>query len=325
MAKQAMGVYSTNYHDRLDKNAYVLTYPHKALVNTRITNILNMNNLPSGTTVIVAIMSYTGYNQEDSIIFNGGSKHRGLFKTTVFHTEKDEDKKMHGDNEIRCIPDPSNTTGMKFANYGKINSEGLMPENTKIEPMDIIMGKKCPIPVKGTKNDPNIVFKYKDLSKICREENCYMDKNYRGINGDGYECWKGRIRSVRDPEIGDKFSSRHGQKGTVGNIIPEENMPYTKDGIRPDLIINPHDLPSRMTIGQFIETMSVKAGLEVGSLVDSTSFSTQNRIPDMKDMLLKLGMHPYGHEIMYNGETGEMMDAEIFIGPTYYLVKLVVI
>jgi DNA-directed RNA polymerase II subunit RPB2 len=318
MAKQAMGVYSTKYHNRLDKNAYVLTYPHKALVKTRITDILKMNDLPSGTTVIVAILSTTGYNQEDSLIFNKGSIDRGLFKTTVFHTEKDEDKKMYGDNEIRCIPDPSNTTGMKFANYGKINSEGLMPENTRIDPMDIIMGKKCPIPVKGTKNDPNVVFKYKDLSKFCREENCYMDKNYRGLNGDGYECWKGRIRSVRDPQIGDKFSSRHGQKGTIGNIMPEEDIPFTENGMRPDIIINPHCITSRMTIGQLLETILGKILVELGMFGDGTSFTEEFTSQKLADWLLKLNFESHGNEILYDGLTGKQLSSDVFIGPIFY-------
>ncbi len=316
MAKQAIGVYGTNYHTRMDKNAYVLTYPHKALVDTRIMKILKMNELPSGTTIIVAIMSYTGYNQEDSIIFNKASIERGLFSTTAFHTEKDEDKKMHGDDEIRCNPDSSNTTGMKFANYSKINSEGIMPENTKIEPMDIIMGKKSPI--KGAKNDPSVVFKYKDMSKFCREENCYMDKNYRGINGDGYECWKGRIRDFREPTIGDKFSSRHGQKGTIGTILDEYDMPFTADGVRPDCIINPHAIPSRMTVGQLIETLLGKILLQIGMFGDGTSFSEEFDINHLSDKLRTLGYESHGNEIMYDGATGKQIESDIFIGPAFY-------
>ena len=315
MAKQAIGVYGTNYHTRMDKNAYVLTYPHKALVDTRIMKILKMHELPSGTTVIVAIMTYTGYNQEDSIIFNEASIRRGLFATTVFHTEKDEDKKMHGDDEIRCNPDPTNTTGMKFANYSKLNAEGIMPENTKIDVMDVIMGKKGPI--KGTRNDPTTVFKYKDLSKFYRDGHSYMDKNYRGINGDGYECWKGRIRSFREPDIGDKFSSRHGQKGTIGNIIREIDMPFTDSGIKPDIIINPHAIPSRMTIGQLKETLLGKVLLELGMFGDGTSF-TDLSVDTISDCLRKLKYESHGNEIMYDGITGEQMEAAIFIGPVFY-------
>jgi len=316
MAKQAIGVYGTNYHNRMDKNAYVLTYPHRALVDTRIMKILKMSELPSGTTVIVAIMTNTGYNQEDSIIFNEGSIHRGLFSTTVFHTEKDEDKKMHGDDEIRCNPDQCNTTGMKFANYSKLNTEGIMPENTKIEPMDVIMGKKSPI--KGAKNDPNVVYKFKDMSKFYREENCYMDKIYRGINGDGYECWKGRIRHFREPEIGDKFSSRHGQKGTIGNIIPEVDMPFTENGLKPDIIINPHAIPSRMTVGQLIETLLGKVLLELGMFGDGTSFTEDFSSEEISKRLLALNYESHGNEIMYDGLSGKQISSNIFIGPAFY-------
>jgi DNA-directed RNA polymerase II subunit RPB2 len=316
MAKQAIGVYGTNYHTRMDKNAYVLTYPHRALVDTRIMKLLKMSELPSGTTVIVAIMTNTGYNQEDSIIFNEGSIQRGLFSTTVFHTEKDEDKKMHGDDEIRCNPDPANTTGMKFANYSKLNAEGIMLENTKIEPMDVIMGKKCPI--KGAKNDPNVVYKFKDMSKFYREENCYMDKIYRGINGDGYECWKGRVRHFREPEIGDKFSSRHGQKGTIGNIIPEVNMPFTESGLKPDIIINPHAIPSRMTVGQLIETLLGKVLLELGMFGDGTSFTDEFSSEEISKRLQKLNYESHGNEVMYDGISGRQIESNIFIGPAFY-------
>jgi len=316
MAKQAIGVYGTNYHTRMDKNAYVLTYPHRALVDTRIMKLLKMSELPSGTTVIVAIMTNTGYNQEDSIIFNEGSIHRGLFSTTVFHTEKDEDKKMHGDDEIRCNPDPANTTGMKFANYSKLNAEGIMPENTKIESMDVIMGKKCPI--KGAKNDPNVVYKFRDMSKFYREENCFMDKIYRGINGDGYECWKGRVRHFREPEIGDKFSSRHGQKGTIGNIIPEVNMPFTESGLKPDIIINPHAIPSRMTVGQLIETLLGKVLLELGMFGDGTSFTDEFSSEEISKRLQSLNYESHGNEIMYDGISGKQIESNIFIGPAFY-------
>jgi DNA-directed RNA polymerase II subunit RPB2 len=128
-----------------------------------------------------------------------------------------------------------------------------------------------------------------------------------------------RVAEHRVPQLGDKFCSRHGQKGTSGIALAEEDMPYTSKGLRPDMIVNPHAFPSRMTIGQFIETMGVKVSVELGALLDSTSFSSQNRIGELKDIMLKLGMHPLGHELMYNGQTGEMMEAEIFMGPTYYL------
>ena len=149
MGKQAMGMYTTNFHNRMDKTAYVLTYPARPLVDTRIMNVIQLNKIPSGMPVIVAIMTYSGYNQEDSIMFNQGSLDRGLFMATIYHTEKDEDKKIHGDEEIRCKPDASKTKGMKFGNYDKLNHKGVIPENTRVENRDIIISKVVPIKEKS--------------------------------------------------------------------------------------------------------------------------------------------------------------------------------
>ena len=316
MGKQAIGVYVTNYEARMDKTAWILNYPHRPLVDTRIMHMLKLNELPSGTPIIVAIMSHTGYNQEDSVMFNQGSLDRGLFRTTAFETKKDEDKKIHGENEIRCKPDEHRTHGMKFCNYDKIGVDGLMTKNTLIENMDIIMGKVSPI--KAVKNDPSVKIKFEDASKYHRtDEVCYMDKNYVGVNGDGYTVWKGRIRADRSPQIGDKFSSRHGQKGTVGNIIPEVDMPFTESGLKPDIIINPHAIPSRMTIGQLKETLLGKVLLELGMFGDGTSFNDLS-IETIATELLKLGYESSGNEIMYNALSGEQMEISTFIGPVFY-------
>ena len=145
MGKQAMGMYVTNFDNRMDKTAYILTTPMRPLVDTRIMNFIKLNRIPSGSMVMVAIMCYSGYNQEDSIIFNQGALDRGLFNATIYHSEKDEDKKIHGDEEIRCKPDITKTKGMKFGNYNKLNSKGVIPENTLVENKDIILGKVIPI------------------------------------------------------------------------------------------------------------------------------------------------------------------------------------
>jgi DNA-directed RNA polymerase II subunit RPB2 len=245
MGKQAMGMFASNYKARMDKTAYVQTYTQRPLVDTRIMNIINLNKIPSGCMVVVAIATYSGFNQEDSIIFNKDSIDRGLFSATIYHTEKDEDKKIQGDEEIRCRPDRNKTKGMKFANYNKLNEHGVIPENTLIENRDVIIGKI--VPIKENRNDHTKVIKYKDLSRVYRtHEKTYVDKNYIHTNGDGYTFAKIRTRTYRIPKLGDKFSSRHGQKGTIGLILPGEDMPTTADGLRPDIIINPHCL-SAMT------------------------------------------------------------------------------
>ena len=316
-AKQAMGVYATNFNERMDKTAYVLSYPGRPLVDTRVMNLIKLNEIPSGCNINVAIMTHTGYNQEDSLLVNKGSIDRGLLQITISHTEKDEDKqKINGDEEIRCKPDASKTKGMKFGNYNKVNSKGVVPENTLIENRDVIIAKVTPI--KENRNDHTKVIKYEDGSKQYRTvEETYIDKNYIDRNGDGYSFAKVRLRALRRPVIGDKFSSRHGQKGTVGNIIPEEDMPFTRNGVRPDIIINPHAIPSRMTIGQLKETLLGKVLVELGLFGDGTSFG-ELTVDTISQKLLELGYEANGNELMYNGLTGEQIECNVFMGPVFY-------
>jgi DNA-directed RNA polymerase II subunit RPB2 len=211
-AKQAMGVYVTNYDNRMDKTAYVLNYPTRPLVDTRVMNIIQLNKIPSGTNVIVAIMTHTGYNQEDSLLINKGSIDRGLALVTVYHTEKDEDKqKINGDEEIRCKPDPTKTKGMKMGNYSKVNSKGVIPENVLVENRDIIISKI--VPIKENRNDHTKVIKFEDQSKIFKtNEETYIDKNYIDRNGEGYNFAKVRLRTIRKPVIGDKFCALPSQQ-----------------------------------------------------------------------------------------------------------------
>ena len=211
MVKQAIGIYATNFDQRMDKSAYILNYPSRPLVDTRLMNFINLNRIPSGCQVHVAIASFTGYNQEDSILINSGSIDRGLFSATIYHTEKDEDKNIIRDEIIRCKPDPTKTKCIKFGksnkfdNYSKLNSQGFIPENSLVENRDIIIAKI--IPIKENRNDPTKTIKYEDQSKSFRtNEETYVDKNYTGRNGDGYNFAKVRVRTFRKPVIGDKFA-----------------------------------------------------------------------------------------------------------------------
>jgi len=204
MAKQAIGVYATNYDHRMDKTAYVLSYPTRPLVETRVMNFIHLNQIPSGCQIHVAIMTHTGYNQEDSVLVNKGSIDRGLFMATIYHTEKDEDKNIIRDEIIRCKPDKTKTKGIKFGNYDKLNNQGFIPENSLVENRDVIIAKI--IPIKENRNDPTKVIKYEDQSKTFRTtEETYIDKNYTGRNGDGYNFAKVRVRILRKPTYGDKF------------------------------------------------------------------------------------------------------------------------
>ena len=203
-SKQAMGIYATNYDKRFDKTAYILTSPSRPLVDTRIMNWLDLVKIPSGQVIHVAIMSYTGYNQEDSVLINKGSIDRGMFSTTIYHTEKDEDKNITR-FVSRCKPDPTKTKGIKYGNYDKIDSTGFIPKNTKLDDRDIIMAKV--VHIKENRNDPTKPIKFEDQSKSVRTagEEIHIDDNITCRNGDGYPCAKVRMRTFRKPCIGDKF------------------------------------------------------------------------------------------------------------------------
>jgi intein/homing endonuclease len=204
MGKQAIGIYCTNYDQRMDKTAYVLTYPSRPLVDTRLMNFIHLNKIPSGSQIYVAIMTHTGYNQEDSVLINKGSIDRGLFMATIYHTEKDEDNNVVRDEIKRCKPNPVKTKGIKFGNYDKLNAQGFIPENTLVENRDVIIAKV--VPIKENRNDPTKTVKFEDQSKTYRTtEESYIDKNYTGRNGDGYDFAKVRVRTLRKPVLGDKF------------------------------------------------------------------------------------------------------------------------
>ena len=313
MGKQAVGVYCTNFNQRYDTFSHVLSYPQKPLIDTKMMKFLNADKLPNGINVIVAIAAYGGYNQEDSIIFNQNSVDRGLFSSTFYRTYKDEEKKnqLSGEEEKFCKPEKSRLLFPKPCNYDKLNQDGFIDKDTYVNEDDILIGKVVPI-------KENTNYDYKD-SSMClrRNENGYIDKNYVTTNSDGYNICKTRIRSFRHPEIGDKFSSRHGQKGTMGMIYKAEDMPFSSNGIIPDIIINPHAIPSRMTIAQLIECILGKTCCETGNIGSGTAFDKIS-VKKVEEMLEKVGHEKHGNEILYNGLTGEQLKTQIFIGPTYY-------
>ena len=313
MGKQAIGIHATNFNKRFDTFSHILYYPQKPLISNKIMKHLNCEALPNGTNVIVAIASYTGYNQEDSIIFNQSSIDRGLFSSTFYRTYKEEEKKnqLTGDEDKFCSPDRSKLLMPKPCDYSKLGYDGFVPKDTYVTDGDIIIGK-----VKPLKNNPN--YSYQDSSVNIRySEEGYIDENYINTNGEGYKFCKVKIRSIRIPNIGDKFSSRHGQKGTIGMIYPQEDMPFSKNGITPDIIINPHAIPSRMTIAQLIECVLGKTCSELGCMGDATAFNKVS-INNISSILESCGYEGTGNEVLYNGFNGEQMKTSIFIGPTYY-------
>ena len=313
MGKQAVGVYCTNFNQRYDTFSHVLSYPQKPLIDTKMMKFLNADKLPNGINVIVAIATYGGYNQEDSIIFNRSSINRGMFSSTFYRTYKDEEKKnqLSGEEEKFCKPEKSRLLFPKPCNYDKLNKNGFIDKDTYVTEEDILIGKV--VPIKESSN-----YDYKD-SSMClrRNENGYIDKNYVATNSDGYNICKTRIRSFRHPEIGDKFSSRHGQKGTIGMVYNAEDMPFSSNGITPDIIINPHAIPSRMTIAQLIECILGKTCCETGNIGSGTAFDRIS-VKTIEQMLENAGHEKHGNEILYNGFTGEQLKTQIFMGPTYY-------
>ncbi len=315
MGKQAMGVYSSNFNKRMDTLGHVLNYPNKPLVQTFISNYLHMNELPTGLNAIVAIATYSGYNQEDSIIMNKSAIERGLFRSTFYRSYRDEEKKIQssGKEERFTTPDPKYTKGLKPCNYNKLNDDGFVDNNTYVDGDDIIIGKVFP-----TKNDGDKKETFRDCSTALRaNENGYIDDTYVGRNNEGYRFCKVRVRSEREPTVGDKFSSRHGQKGTVGMVYRQEDMPYSKNGIVPDLIMNPHAVPSRMTIAHLLECIMGKTCVNLGGIGNGTPFVDCN-LNNIQDVLEGFGYERYGNEVLYNGRTGKQMTVKIFMGPTYY-------
>jgi DNA-directed RNA polymerase II subunit RPB2 len=312
MGKQAIGIPLTNNNKRYDTFSHVLYYPQKPFISNRMMGHMKADKLPTGINVIVAIASYGGYNQEDSILFNKSAIDRGLFASTFYRTYKEEEKKnqLSGEEDIFCKPEMDGLLFPKPCNYDKLNESGFVPENTYVDDNDIIIGKVMPL--------KNNEYKYRDSSvSIKNNENGYIDSNYIDTNGDGYKFCKVKIRSSRIPDIGDKFSSRHGQKGTIGMVYNEQDMPFSKDGIVPDIIINPHAIPSRMTIAQLLECVVGKSCAIGGYVGDGTAFN-KNDISSISKGLESFGFEGNGNEVLYNGTTGEQIHTSIYMGPTYY-------
>ena len=314
MGKQAMCVYAGNYAKRLDKNGYLLLSLNRPLVETRSMNILKMHEMQYGMNAIVAIACYGGYNQEDSIIMNRSSVNRGFMRGLYYTMYKDEEHRnvTSGREEKFMKPSKHNTRKYKTTSYAAVGENGIPIVGATVQENDVVIGK-----VVNLRND-TAGYAYRDASTTHKNsEPCRVDGVWQDKNSDGYPFIKVRVVSERVPQIGDKFSSRHGQKGTVGMLLDEQDMPFTASGLRPDLIMNPHAVPSRMTIAQLMENIFGKIGVRKGTLGDGTPYDHM-KVEDLKKHMEELGLHSYGNEILYNGQTGEMMEAEIFMGPTFY-------
>ena len=311
--KQAVGVYSSAYNTRFETFSHILYYPQRPIVTTRYKKYTDVDKLPYGINAVVAIASYEGYNQEDGILLNKSSIDRGMFKSLYFRSyECDEESTKTGKEYFSNPLLEKNVQKINEGRYGNLDDNGFAKENTYVDDKDIIISK-C---FKVYDANGNEITKVRGES-VNRGTSGIVDKVVVSKRNDGLRKCKIRIRKEKVPGIGDKFSSRCGQKGMCGMVIPEWQMPFTKDGIVPDIIINPHALPSRMTINQLLEVILGKSACLGGFLGDATPFQN-NDIREFSGVLQGFGYEKNGNEVMYSGTTGEQMHTSIFIGPTYY-------
>ena len=319
-ARQAISLYHSNFQVRVDKTGIVLNNGQCPLVKSRYLKYINNEEHPCGENTIVAIMSFNGYNVEDSILFNEGSLKRGLFRTTYYSVyESREESSQVGQSKTNSFftnIENLNVVGKKpDGDYAQLDEYGLIRENTLVTEDTVLIGKAT------TLSDKKGTDSFLDASSLPKKgQKGYVDRAFMTEGEQGFRIAKVRIRNERIPDIGDKFCSRCGQKGTVGLVIPEADMPFTADGIKPDIIINPHAIPSRMTIGQLVESLMGKACTFQGAFGDCTAFvNKSNMIKEFGDVLTENGFHSSGNDILYNGQTGEQISADIFMGPTYYM------
>lgn len=320
MGKQAMGVYLTNYSVRMDTMANILYYPQKPLATTRSMEFLKFRELPAGQNAIVAILCYSGYNQEDSMIMNQGSIDRGLFRSLFFRSYMDQERRI-GMSVVEEFEKPTraDTLRLKHGTYDKLDEDGLISPGVRVSGEDIIIGKTAPIPPDSQEQGQRTKFHTKrDVSTPLRStENGIVDQVLLTTNQEGHRFVKVRMRTTKVPQIGDKFASRHGQKGTIGVTYRNEDMPFSAEGVVPDLIINPHAIPSRMTVAHLIECLLSKVSALSGYEGDATPF-TDVTVDDISKLLRQNGYHSRGFEVMYHGHTGRKLMAQVFLGPTYY-------
>ena len=316
-SKQAVSVYHSNYQMRIDKMGVILNYGQTPLIKSRYLEYVNNEEQPYGVNAIVAIMSYTGYNVEDAILINEGAIQRGIFRTTYYssYETREESSKVTGlTNSKFANIEQNNVVGKKQGyDYSYLDEHGLVKENTELNEKIILIGKiNSSLSNKDVWTDDSVKTKKGQLG--------FVDKAFITHGEEGFNVAKVRVREERLPAIGDKMASRAGQKGTLGLIIPEDNMPFTEDGIRPDLIINPHAIPSRMTIGQIVESLFGKVCTSYGAYGDCTAFQVKGaNYSTYAPLLVKAGFHSSGNQVLYNGMSGEQLAADIYMGPTYYM------
>ena len=318
--KQGLGLYASNFLLRMDTDVSVMQSPQRPIVQSFMHEITKYHKHPSGQNITIALMSYDGYNMQDAIILNQGSVQRGLARSTYFRPYSVDEMRYQGGlvDEIG-VPDKEVKGYRSEEEYRLLEEDGIIYPEAKVHEEDVIIGKSSPPRFLGELEDFSIAANTRRESSVTIRQGEYgvVDMVLVTENEEGNKLVQVRLRNQRIPEIGDKFASRHGQKGVIGRIVPEADMPFTASGVIPDLIFSPHSIPSRMTISHLIEAIAGKVGGLGGRFVDGSTFSAEAEA-DLRKELLELGFRENGTERMYNGVTGEEFEATIFIGNMYY-------
>lgn len=319
MIVQSTGTYLHNYLLRDDTTSHLLIHSQRPIVKSQTTTATGLATHPTGQNLVIAIMPYYSYNIEDSIVINKSSLDRGLGRSLFTRTYLTEARRYWGGQEDEIsLPDPEVRGYKSQEAYNMLDSDGVISPETSVKEGDVLVGKTSPLRFLGIQKEIRMGIKDRRENSltVTKGESCRVEKILLTTTKDGNTLLKVSVREQKIPEIGDKFASRHGQKGVIGLIVPEEDMPFTANGITPDIIINPHAIPSRMTVGQLLEIVAGKTGCLDGKEQDGTAF--KGNADEVRHNLKKLGFRDDGKERLYNGITGEMIDAPILIGVGYY-------
>jgi len=314
--KQALGLYAANYHVRLDTDVSVLHYPQKPIVRTFVYDTLNI--YPAGQNFIVAVMTNEGYNVEDALIINEGSVQRGLGRSTYFRPYTTIELNYAGGLKDEVVIPTKDVSGYRTEeSYKYLEEDGVVFPEAELDSGDVVTGKTSPPKFLSEAREITIRTKKENSTVIRHGEKGIVDGVFVTVDEEGNKVIQVRMRDQRLPELGDKFATTHGQKGVLGRILPENNVPFTASGVRPDMLFNPHGIPGRMTVGYLLELLAGKVGSLSGRSVDGTPFSGESK-DELEDSLKKLGFRLDGKETMYDGVTGKKMVAKIYVGCMYY-------
>ncbi len=320
MSKQSLGIYASNFNIRMDSRAHFMYYPQKPLAQTRPYRLLRFSDRPAGQNFVVAITSHYGYNMGDAVVVNRNAVNRGLGRSAFYKTYESEERRYPGGQKDKFeIPNPTVSGYRDEATYRHLGEDGIVVPSAELKAKDVLVGKTSPprfleeVSVFGIAEEK----KRENSVTLKSGEDGNVDSVMLTESPSGNKLVRIKVRSIKIPEPGDKFASRHGQKGVIGLLANQEDMPFTESGVVPDMIINPHAIPSRMTAGHLLEMLGGKAACYSGEIADATAFSGQTE-EDFTKVMEQYGFESYGSERLYDGRTGEAIETKIYIGVIYY-------